>query len=118
MIFSDDIFSLPYNPGKTLFVGASYIALECAGFLRGIGLDVSIMVRSIFLRGFDQEVAGMIGTYMEKQSGIRMMKKCVPIKVCIKLTCTVLNQCSEFVRAALIALFAYFVILSGLYVGI
>jgi len=79
-ITSDDIFSLPYNPGKTLFVGASYIALECAGFLRGIGLDVSIMVRSIFLRGFDQEVAGMIGTYMEKQSGIRMMKKCVPIK--------------------------------------
>jgi len=32
-ITSDDIFSIPYPPGKTLIVGASYIALECAGFL-------------------------------------------------------------------------------------
>ena len=30
-ISSDDLFSLPHNPGKTLLVGASYIALECAG---------------------------------------------------------------------------------------
>ena len=51
---SDDLFSLPYCPGKTLVVGASYVALECAGFLAGIGLDVTVMVRSIFLRGFDQ----------------------------------------------------------------
>ena len=33
-ITSDDIFSLPHAPGKTLLVGASYIALECAGFLK------------------------------------------------------------------------------------
>merc|ERR1719204_1458765 len=44
---SDDIFSLPYNPGKTLMVGASYISLETGGFLHGIGQDVTIMVRSI-----------------------------------------------------------------------
>ena len=43
-ITSDDIFSLPQAPGKTLLVGASYIALECAGFLAGIGLDVTVMV--------------------------------------------------------------------------
>jgi thioredoxin reductase (NADPH) len=41
-------------PGKTLVVGASYVALECAGFLAGLGFDVTVMVRSIFLRGFDQ----------------------------------------------------------------
>ena len=51
---SDDLFSLPYCPGKTLVLGASYVALECAGFLKGIGLDVTVMVRSILLRGFDQ----------------------------------------------------------------
>lgn len=28
---SDDIFSLKTPPGKTLVVGASYVALECAG---------------------------------------------------------------------------------------
>lgn len=43
-ITSDDIFSLPYHPGKTLLVGASYIALECAGFLAGLGIDSTVMV--------------------------------------------------------------------------
>ena len=33
---SDDLFSLQTPPGKTLLVGASYIALECAGFLHGL----------------------------------------------------------------------------------
>ena len=28
---SDDIFSLKKPPGKTLVIGASYVALECAG---------------------------------------------------------------------------------------
>jgi pyruvate/2-oxoglutarate dehydrogenase complex dihydrolipoamide dehydrogenase (E3) component len=36
-ISSDDIFSLDRPPGKTLVVGASYIALECAGFLKAYG---------------------------------------------------------------------------------
>ena len=35
-ITSDDLFSLKRSPGKTLLVGASYIALECAGFLHGL----------------------------------------------------------------------------------
>lgn len=43
-ITSDDIFSLPHHPGKTLLVGASYIALECAGFLAGLGIDATVMV--------------------------------------------------------------------------
>lgn len=32
------------------------VALECAGFLTGIGLDTTVMIRSIPLRGFDQVV--------------------------------------------------------------
>ena len=52
-ITSDDLFSLKKAPGKTLVVGASYVALECAGFLTALGYDTSVMVRSIFLRGFD-----------------------------------------------------------------
>ena len=46
-ITSDDIFSLNYHPGSTLIVGASYISLECAGFLKGIGIDVTVMVRPL-----------------------------------------------------------------------
>jgi len=79
-ITSDDLFSLPYCPGKTLVIGASYVALECAGFLKGIGLDVTVMVRSIFLRGFDQQMADKVGAYMEAH-GVKFLKKCVPTKI-------------------------------------
>ncbi|XP_036101313.1 thioredoxin reductase 3 isoform X3 [Molossus molossus] len=79
-ITSDDLFSLPYCPGKTLVVGASYVALECAGFLAGVGLDVTVMVRSILLRGFDQEMAEKVGSYME-QHGVKFLRKFIPVMV-------------------------------------
>ena len=43
-ISSDDLFSLGHCPGKTLVVGASYVALECAGFLAALGLDVTVAI--------------------------------------------------------------------------
>merc|ERR1712168_1565202 len=79
-ITSDDIFSLPHNPGKTLLVGASYISLETGGFLTGIGLDVTVMVRSILLRGFDQQIADKIGEYM-KAEGTKFLRPCTPTKI-------------------------------------
>jgi thioredoxin reductase (NADPH) len=30
---------MPTAPGKTLVVGASYVALECAGFIHGVGFE-------------------------------------------------------------------------------
>lgn len=63
-ISSDDIFSKKTNPGKTLVVGASYVALECAGFLSALGCNTTVMVRSILLRGFDQDMAKLIGEHM------------------------------------------------------
>lgn len=79
-VTSDDLFSLPYCPGKTLCVGASYVSLECAGFLAGIGLDTTVMVRSILLRGFDQQCAEIIGGYMEKH-GVKFIRGAVPTKI-------------------------------------
>ncbi|KRX60862.1 Thioredoxin reductase 1, cytoplasmic, partial [Trichinella sp. T9] len=80
-ITSDDVFSLPYCPGKTLCVGASYVSLECAGFLRGLGLDVTVMVRSILLRGFDQDMANRVGNHMQTVEGVRFIYKCIPTKI-------------------------------------
>lgn len=60
-ITSDDIFMKKTAPGRTLVVGASYVALECAGFLTALGYDTTVMVRSILLRGFDQDMANRIG---------------------------------------------------------
>lgn len=79
-ITSDDIFWLKKSPGKTLVVGASYVALECAGFLTGIGLDTTVMVRSIALRGFDQQMAGLVTDYMEAY-GTRFVWRAVPKRV-------------------------------------
>lgn len=80
-ITSDDIFSLPYNPGKTLIIGASYVALECAGFLHGLGYDVTVMVRSIILRGFDRQCSDLIRNYMENIEKIKFIDKCVMKKI-------------------------------------
>jgi thioredoxin reductase (NADPH) len=64
-------------------VGASYVSLECGGFLQALGLDVTIMVRSILLRGFDQQMAEKIGEYMDKH-GMNFIRPCVPTKVRIR----------------------------------
>ena len=64
-------------PGKTLIVGASYVALECGGFLAGLGYDTTIMVRSILLRGFDQDIAERIGSFMVAH-GVKFIRGCVP----------------------------------------
>ncbi|KAG8455938.1 hypothetical protein GDO86_001945 [Hymenochirus boettgeri] len=79
-ITSDDLFWLKESPGKTLVVGASYVSLECAGFLTGIGLDTTAMVRSIPLRGFDQQMAFLVTDYMEVY-GTNFMWKCSPSSV-------------------------------------
>lgn len=63
-----------------LAVGASYVALECAGFLNAVGCDTTVMVRSILLRGFDQEMANKIGKNMEKH-GTKFIYGYVPIDV-------------------------------------
>lgn len=76
-ITSDDIFWLKESPGKTLVVGASYVALECAGFLTGIGLDTTVMMRSMPLRGFDQQMSSLVTEHMESH-GTRFLKGCVP----------------------------------------
>lgn len=68
------------RPGRTLVVGASYIALECAGYLHGLGIDVTVMVRSIFLRGFDQSLANKVGEYMKK-IGIKFIRGAVPTQI-------------------------------------
>ncbi|CAK4609519.1 unnamed protein product [Aphanomyces euteiches] len=81
-ITSDDIFSRHDPPGKTLVVGASYVALECAGFLSGMGFDVTVLVRSVLLRGFDQDMAQRIGKYMaSEECGVSFIHGSVPISI-------------------------------------
>ncbi|XP_076472998.1 thioredoxin reductase 2, mitochondrial-like [Babylonia areolata] len=79
-ITSDDIFWRHEPPGKTLVIGASYIALECGGFLTGLGFDTTIMVRSRCLRSFDQEMAELVTDHMAS-SGTRFLWHCQPQRI-------------------------------------
>uniref|UniRef100_A0A2I3T633 thioredoxin-disulfide reductase (NADPH) n=1 Tax=Pan troglodytes TaxID=9598 RepID=A0A2I3T633_PANTR len=58
----------------------TYVALECAGFLTGIGLDTTIMMRSIPLRGFDQQMSSMVIEHMASH-GTRFLRGCAPSRV-------------------------------------
>lgn len=41
-------------------VGGGYIAVECAGFLNGLGKKVHLVNRSTFLRAMDTDMADRI----------------------------------------------------------
>lgn len=77
---SDDLFSLEKPPGRTLVIGASYVALECAGFLRALGYPVTVLVRSILLRGHDRDMADRIGEHMEGV-GTNILRGLVPVQL-------------------------------------
>ena len=80
-ITSDDIFSLNKSPGKTLVVGGSYVALECGGFLAGLGYETTIMIRSIPLRGFDKDMANHVVSYMETSDYCHFIRGSIPTKL-------------------------------------
>lgn len=80
-ISSDDIFSLQESPKTTLIIGGSYVALECASFLRGFGCDVTVMVRTdVILRGFDRQMARLLVDALQKE-GIKFLFNAVPSRV-------------------------------------
>ena len=79
-ISSDDLFSLKRDPGKTLVVGGGYIALECAGFLNGLGKDVTMINRSVFLRVMDGDLAFKVVDDMEAH-GVKALTQTVPVGV-------------------------------------
>jgi len=76
-ITSDDLFSLPDAPNDTLIIGASYIALECASFLKHLNYNVTMMVRSVVLRGFDQQMANILMEQLE----LNTIRNSIPIKI-------------------------------------
>lgn len=81
VVTSDDLFTLPRAPGRTLCIGGGYVALECAGFLRGIGMDVDVLVRSEPLRGFDRQMAHLV-TEGLREAGVSVLIGAVPQSIC------------------------------------
>lgn len=81
-ISSDDLFSLDQAPGKTCVVGAGYVALECAGFIAGLNNGtVTVLVRSILLRGFDRQCVEYVQTAMEDNHNLRLVYGVLPTSI-------------------------------------
>ena len=77
---SDDIFKSYEEPKRTVIVGASYVALEIAGFLQELGHPTTVLVRSILLRGHDQQMAALVGDYMANH-GVKFLYNSVPVEI-------------------------------------
>lgn len=45
-----------------------------------MGFDTTVMVRSVVLRGFDQQMAQLLTNEMEDR-GVKFLHKCVPVHV-------------------------------------
>lgn len=61
-------------------VGGSAEGLECAGFLSGLGVPVTVMLRPDLLPGFDQKMAQKIENHM-MVSGVEILHHCALTKV-------------------------------------
>lgn len=73
IVTSNEIFDLPTLPSKMVIVGGGYIAVEFAGIMHGLGVDVTIFERGDkVLRGFDEDVRDFLVAEMIKK-GIQFM---------------------------------------------
>ena len=85
IITSDDLFSLSRDPGRTLVVGGGYVALECAGFIAALQQQqqqqqkagVTLLARSILLRGFDRQLAAYVERGLRRE-GVNVVKGASP----------------------------------------
>ena len=78
---SNDMFKLEKLPQRMVIVGGGYIAVEFAGVMKGLGVDVTLMYRGEkILRGFDHEVRDHLTAEM-KLRGIHILTGVDPIKL-------------------------------------
>ncbi len=68
IITSNEIFNLPTLPKKMLIVGGGYIAVEFAGIMNGLGVEVTVIERNRkILRGFDEDIRDFLIAEMQKK---------------------------------------------------
>ena len=80
-ITSDGFFELEHRPERVLVVGSGYVAVELAGVLRGLGAQVSMMMRyERPLRSFDNMLSTEVMAALEHQ-GVELITQGVPERV-------------------------------------
>ncbi|MEM8856797.1 MAG: glutathione-disulfide reductase [Chloroflexota bacterium] len=72
VITSDEAFFIEELPESIMVVGGGYIGVEFAGIFHGLGVDVTILLRSDqILRGFDHDIRSHLSIEYEKK-GIKI----------------------------------------------
>ena len=80
-VTSDDMFDLPRFPARLVVVGAGYIACEMASIFRGLGAEVTQLVRGPgLLRGFDADVSTFVAAEMAKH-GVQQRFGAAPVAI-------------------------------------
>jgi glutathione reductase (NADPH) len=73
VVTSNEIFNLSKLPTRMVIVGGGYIAVEFAGIMHGLGVDVTIFERgNKVLRGFDEDIRDFLVAEMIKK-GVKFM---------------------------------------------
>jgi glutathione reductase (NADPH) len=108
-LISDAMFHLPTQPKRFVVLGGGYIGVEFACILRGMGSEVTQILRGDkILRGFDEDLRTEIQTGMEKH-GIRIisnMKEIAIAKTEAGLQLTVKSDTEEVIVADAVSLAA------------
>ncbi|MBP2226865.1 glutathione reductase (NADPH) [Azospirillum agricola] len=78
---SNEALHLPTLPHSVLILGGGYIAVEFAGIFRGLGAEVTLMIRGDeLLNGFDDDIRIALAQEMRKR-GITIISRCKPVKL-------------------------------------
>ncbi|WP_127996188.1 glutathione-disulfide reductase [Piscinibacter defluvii] len=78
---SDAMFDLPVFPRRLVVVGAGYIACEFASIFRGLGAQVTQVLRGDqVLRGFDEDLRRFLGHELRRQ-GVDLRSGCTPVAI-------------------------------------
>ncbi len=80
-IVSDGMFHLEKQPKNIVIIGAGYIGVEFACIMKGLGTNVTQLVRKDkILRGFDEDIRDTIQEEMKKH-GIKILTQTQPTAI-------------------------------------
>ena len=72
-VTSNEMFALQQLPKRLTIVGGGYIAVEFAGIMHGLGVEVTLCYRGDkILRGFDEDIREFVAIEMQKK-GINIL---------------------------------------------
>ena len=109
-VVSDAMFTLPQQPQHVVIIGGGYIGVEFACIMKGLGSDVTQIVRREILRDFDQDLRIAIGEGMQSH-GIKILnntrtKKIEKVEDGLKITIQGEDESESIIITEAIALAA------------